>query len=120
MDFLSQYYDEALVSARDSSNEQLVANLQAGGVSNLSVNQLRSALALADPDKPRVEINKYLARGCDCSVQDMLLMESQRDLYINVSTFKTNLKRGLLKKSSPSHEALMKIKGGSHAPSHIN
>lgn len=111
MDVISTFYDDSVSEATTSNNTDELVLMTTNGPS-LSVNQFRNALSLADPDKPRNEINKYLARGCDKSVQDVLLMETDRTIMIPVTSFQSNLKRGLIKKSKPSHETMMKNRGG--------
>lgn len=96
-----QFHDDLISLASETGSAADLELLRCGGRS-LSVNQLRSALLQADPDKPRAEVNRYLARGCNCSVQEVLLMEAQRNIYYPVNKFLANLKRGLIKKSNPS------------------
>lgn len=111
MDVISQYYDDSVAEATTTNAVEELALMTSQGPS-LTVHELRNALSLADADKPRNEINKYLARGCNKSVQDVLLMETDRNCMIPVAMFKSNLKRGLIKKSKPSHESMMKNRVG--------
>jgi len=62
------------------------------------VSKLREALALADANKTRLELNQLLARGANCSIEDILIREAKR-IPLSVEDFKRNLKTGLLKKS---------------------
>jgi hypothetical protein len=102
LDVISQYFNDA-VSEGTTSDANTEIALMSTSEPSLSVHQLRDALSLADPDKSRNEINKYLARGCNKSMQDMLLMETDRSVMVPVFGFKANLRRGLIKKSKPRH-----------------
>lgn len=71
----------------------------------MKIPRFRETLVFSDPDCPRVNVNKLLARGCGTSVENVLMMEAKRE-NVNVQKFKENLKLGLLKKSPPVGEAL--------------
>lgn len=64
-------------------------------VMELTVGQIREAIMKADPNKPRNEINSYLARGCFMAVEDMLLLEANKTL-VQLPLFLKRLKRGIL------------------------
>ena len=111
MDVISQFYDDSVAEAMTTNaTEDLVLMTNDGPC--LNVNQFRTALTIADPDKPRNEINKYLARGCVKSIQEVLLMETDRKCMVSVDSFKNHLRSGILKKSKPTHENMQKIKRG--------
>ena len=114
MDVITQFYDDSVAEATTTDAIEDLALMTSNGPS-LTVSQLRNALSLADADKTRNEINKYLARGCDKSIQDVLLMETDRTIMIPVESFKANLKRGLIKKSKPTHETMMKNRAGNRS-----
>jgi len=82
--------------------EQVLTCIDAARVdaseSTMSIARLREALVLADENKPRGEINIYLARGCACSLEQMLLLEAKRE-NVPLADFKIRLVKGLLKKS---------------------
>lgn len=65
----------------------------------MTVSKLRDALTYADSQKARSEINFLLAKGCQCSIEDMLLLEAKRSAVINVQEFKKYLRYGLLQKN---------------------
>eukprot|EP01034_Spumella_vulgaris_P025798 gene25798-32290_t len=67
----------------------------------MTLNKLREALIYADQHKTRTEINHLLARACNLSVEETLLMEARRT-PLSVEEFKRRLRSGLLKKSAPS------------------
>lgn len=67
----------------------------------MTVSKLRDALSYADNQKARSEINFLLAKGCQCSIEDMLLLEAKRSAVINVQEFKKYLRYGLLQRNKP-------------------
>lgn len=65
---------------------------------HLPISRFREALVYADPDNSRAGLNKLLARGCNMSIEEMLVVEIEKLSYA-VSDFKDNLKTGMIKKS---------------------
>ena len=61
----------------------------------MTVGKFRDALMEALPDWSRQEISHLLCRGCDCSLEDALLMEAKRST-VSVEAFKTRLKTKLI------------------------
>lgn len=61
----------------------------------LTLNVIREAIMRADPNKPRNDVNRYLARGCHATVEDTLLMEA-KETPVLLSTFIRRLRRGVL------------------------
>ena len=61
----------------------------------LVLNVIREAIMRADPNKQRIDVNRYLARGCHASVEDTLLLEAN-ETPILISTFIKRLRRGVL------------------------
>eukprot|EP00981_Chlorochromonas_danica_P015405 scaffold12037_cov159-Ochromonas_danica.AAC.6 len=72
----------------------------AEGDNNTTIGKLREAIIHADPNKLRPEVNQWLARGCGCSVEEVLLMEAKRAVH-PVIDFKRLLRSVLLKRSPP-------------------
>ena len=68
---------------------------------HLPICRFREALVYADPDNSRAALNKLLARGCNMSIEEMLVVEVE-NLSFPVADFKDNLKTGRIKKSFPS------------------
>lgn len=68
---------------------------------HLPLSRFREALVYADPDNTRAGLNKLLARGCNMSIEEMLVIEVE-NLSFPVADFKENLKTGMIKKSHPS------------------
>lgn len=69
---------------------------------SMTVGKLREALVFADPQKPRAEVNKLLARACGGTVEEMLLQEARR-VALPLEEIKRRLRQTLLTKSPPSH-----------------
>jgi hypothetical protein len=69
---------------------------------HLPISRFREALVYADPDNSRAGLNKLLARGCDMTIEEMLLVEIEKLSY-PVSDFKDNIKTGMIKKSFSSN-----------------
>ena len=65
-----------------------------------SVSTFRKALLAADEQRPRAEVNAYLARGLGVTLEELLLVEAKR-LRFPIADFKRRLRAGLLKKSVP-------------------
>jgi hypothetical protein len=80
---------------------------------HLPICRFREALVYADPDNSRAALNKLLARGCDMSIEEMLVIEVE-NLSFPVSDFKTNLKTGMIKKSFPSSSGGGGDRGGAN------
>lgn len=68
----------------------------------MTVSKLRDALTYADNQKARSEINFLLSKGCQCTIEDMLLLEAKRSAVINVQEFKKYLRYGLLQRNKAS------------------
>ena len=65
-----------------------------------SLTKIRGAIEVADPNKPRNEVNKLLARGCALSVEEVLLVEA-RGAPVSIEAFNRRLKRsGVLRMSA--------------------
>ena len=92
--------DEGDSTTNKSDNDSTTAasNLPA---THLPIGRFREALVYADPDNGRAALNKLLARGCNMSIEEMLVVEVE-GLSFPVADFKENLKTGLIKKSFPS------------------
>ena len=73
----------------------------------MPLSRFRAAIEFADSYKSRPDVNKYLARGCGCSIEDVLIMEA-RGVQVQIESFKKNLRNGLLKKSNPPTERMPK------------
>ena len=71
-----------------------------GNDTELPLPRLREALVKADPEKPRAEVNAYLARGAGVEPKELVEKEQSNQLC-EVTRFIKNLKRGLLKRSTP-------------------
>lgn len=71
----------------------------------VTVGKFREAIVHADPNKPRSEVNQWLARGCASSIEETLLLEAKRSLF-STADFKRNLKAVLLKRSPPPARAV--------------
>jgi hypothetical protein len=95
-----QHISEFIAIADSISNE--ISNSLDPGASEMPVGRFREAIFGADPNKPRSEINEYLARGCSNSVEEMLLMEAKR-VPVNASDFKRKLFSGMIKRSNPNN-----------------
>lgn len=84
-------FDKKLVdSITDAANKE--------GVTALSISTLRDVLQQADPDKSRADINLYLARGANCTIQEVVEKETNEEMCM-VLDFIPRLRDGLLKKS---------------------
>jgi len=100
LDLLCHQHISEFIAITDSiSNE--ISNALDPGASEMPVGRYREAIFGADPNKPRSEINEYLARGCSTSVEDMLLMEAKR-VPVNANDFKRKLFSGMIKRSNPT------------------
>ena len=64
-------------------------------VKELPLTAIREAIMRADPNKPRIDVNRYLARGCHNTVEDTLLLEGKQE-PVSISSFITRLRRGVL------------------------
>ncbi|GMH86059.1 hypothetical protein TL16_g10424 [Triparma laevis f. inornata] len=84
-------FDKKLVDAiTDAANKE--------GVALLPLSTLRAVLQHADQDKARADINLYLARGANCTIQEVVEKENNGERFA-VSDFIPRLRDGLLKKS---------------------
>lgn len=72
-----------------------------GSASTMTVGRLREALSYADPNKPRSEVNRLLARAAGVGVEEVLLLEARRTGLALDGLIK-KLKGGLLVKSPPA------------------
>lgn len=81
-----------------SENDTVTSSAPA---THLPISRFREALVYADPDNSRAGLNKLLARGCNMSIEEMLVVEVEKLSY-PVSDFKDNLKTGMIKKSFSS------------------
>ena len=79
---------------------EAVANEESGFNSDIAIHKLREAIAAADANKTRTEVNQLLARGAACSVEAVLLREAKR-IPLQVAEFKINICEGVFKKSPP-------------------
>ena len=61
----------------------------------MTVGVIREAIMRADVNKPRNEVNSYLARGCHMAVEDVLLLEAKK-IPVSLPIFLRRLKRGTL------------------------
>ena len=61
----------------------------------MTVGSIREAIVHADPNKPRNDVNTYLARGCHMAVEDVLLLEA-KETPVSLPIFLKRLKRGTL------------------------
>lgn len=68
--------------------------------STMTMGRLREALSFADPNKPRSEVNRLLARAAGVGVEEVLLLEAKRTGLALEGLIK-KLKGGLLVKSPP-------------------
>lgn len=76
------------------------ANLTAQGADLMPLENYRDAILRIDPEKPRAEVNKFLASGAGCDPKDVLNLE--RGKYgCAPDAFLKNLSSLLLKRSSP-------------------
>ena len=64
----------------------------------VTLKKAREALKEADPFRNRAEMNRWLAAGAACPVEEMLIKEAKR-LPLALDQFKTNLTAILLKKT---------------------
>ena len=71
-----------------------------GNDTELPLPRLREALVKADPEKPRAEVNAYLARGAGVEPKELVEKEQSNQLC-EVTQFIKNLNKGLLKRSTP-------------------
>ena len=85
-------YDKQLVDAIAAAEER------EGGKGELHLSALRDVIQSTDADKPRAEINLYLARGCNCTIQEIGEKETNNEPF-EVAEFVLRLRDGLLKKS---------------------
>ena len=67
----------------------------APAIIEMTVGKFREALIEAQPSRSRDDVNTLLCRGCDASLEDMLLMEAKR-MTVPVEQFKTRLRSKLL------------------------
>ena len=67
----------------------------------MAVGKFRDALMEALPDWSRQEISQLLCRGCDCSLEDALLMEAKR-ATVSVEAFKKRLRSKLIAQANLS------------------
>ena len=65
----------------------------------MAVGKFRDALVEALPDWSRQEISQLLCRGCDCSLEDVLLMEAKR-ATAPVEVFKKRIRTKLIAQSN--------------------
>ena len=70
-----------------------------GNDTELPLPRLREALVKADPEKPRAEVNAYLARGAGVDPKELVEKEQNNQLC-DVAQFLKNLNKGLLKRST--------------------
>ena len=75
----------------------------------LSLSKFREAILDVDPEKKRLEVDQYLARGAKCDVKEIASLE-QQNLTCRIDHFSANLvNSGLVKRSgatvSPSFAA---------------
>lgn len=69
----------------------------------VSITKLREVYKVADPHITRSMLNALLARGAQCEVDELLIMEAKREA-LPYENFKCNLLKKLLKKSMPQPE----------------
>lgn len=100
LDLLCQQHVSEFIAIADNISTE-ISNICDPGAFDMPVSRFRDAILGSDPNKPRSEVNEYLARGCGKSVEDMLLLEAKR-VPINVAEFKKCLFSGMIKRSPPS------------------
>ena len=84
-------YDKKLVDAvTDAANRE--------GSTSLPLATYREVLQVADPEKPRADVNLYLARGAGIEINEVMERESNGE-GVEVKEFILRLRDGLLKKS---------------------
>lgn len=94
--------DQAVISF-GATNKSNVGEEATG---DITIGKLREALCLADPNKPRPEINQLLARGYGLSVETVLIYEARRTL-VSSEEFKRCIHSILLKKSPATTKATL-------------
>ena len=84
-------YDKKLVDAiSDAANRE--------GTETLPFATYREVLQAADADKPRADVNLYMARGAGIEINEVVEKETMAEEF-NVKEFIFRLRDGLLKKS---------------------
>ena len=94
-----QHVSEFIAIADNISTE--ISNVCDPGAFDMPVSRFREAILGSDPNKPRSDVNEYLARGCGVPVEDMLLLEAKR-VPISVADFKNRLFSGMIRRSPPN------------------
>lgn len=93
----SPFHAAAAAQAQPTNSGNNMLNTIPG---ELCVGDIREALVYADKNKTRSEINRYLARGSFCTVEEMLVMEVKKTM-VPLDLFIKRLRRGLLFPSLP-------------------
>ena len=99
----SQYIVEC--SEFDKRVSDLINKAKEPGTNDGLLSKIREAIVNADPNKSRPEVNELIARGCDATVEEALLMEAKKDL-VSIEAFQKRIRKELLKKSGPDNKML--------------
>ena len=89
---------EEIIAYDKKLNDAILDAMNMEGTGKLLISTLREVIKHCDPDKGRADINLYLARGCNCTIQEVVEKENGEEM-VEVDEFIARLRDGLLKKS---------------------